>query len=174
MRVRPRPIPKIRRLGLQVSTQPAFGSTMPVKCGKSAYKNAGLDKLATDLSKRVKVYRVQESIVIPLANRSFFGEDSNALTRDGKRFISEIAGDLSCYPDTSVYIQESSDSSTASKYQAEDQAFMIQTALRDDGVDINRLEIDLTTPSRLSKSGKHGNKGVLSERFFELRIVPRT
>lgn len=159
--------------GPQIYAHPASINNLPVTCGKVDYKGAGLDKLATDLAKDTKVYRIQKSIEIRLPEREIFGAEPNALSHNGKQFIAQIAGDLTCYPETLIYIQENSGPSPASIYQAETQAFRVQSALRDEGVDINRLEIDLTTPPQLHQSNKAVDKKVLPASFFELKIIPR-
>jgi len=158
---------------LSISAQPVSESIKSDNFSISGYQNAVFDKLAIDLSKLTKVFRVQESVVIRLPDQKFFNNDPDSLTYNGNQFVSEIADILSCYPDTFVYIQENTDSAVYSKYKAMDQAFQIQTALIRDGIDVNRLEIDLATPVEQRHSIKVGGDRLLPGKYFELSIVPR-
>jgi hypothetical protein len=160
-------------ISLSAAAKSVSRSITSDKCGTPCHQRKDLDTLATDLSKLTDVYRVQESIVIPLPDRKFFDHAADALTYKGKQFISKTADFLSDYPDTYVYIQENATTKAPSEYRAIDQGFLVQTALKKDGVDINRLEVDLSTPPAPQQPEKIGNKRLSPEQFFELRIVPR-
>jgi hypothetical protein len=157
----------------EIQAHPVANNNLPKICGQSEYKGAGLDELATDLGKLARVNRIQKSIDIRIPEQKVFGDTLDALSHKGKQFIAQMAGDLSCYPDSLIYIKENSGSSTASKYQAETKAFRIQTALRRDGIDINRLDIDIaTTPELHQRENSRDKKGTPAD-YFELRIIPR-
>ena len=158
---------------LSISAQPVSETKTSEKCRISGHQNAVFNKLATDLSRYTRVFRVQESVVMKLPDQTFFKNDTGSLTYNGNQFVSELADVLSCYPDAFVYIQENTDSAVSSKYRAMNQAFQIQTALIRDGIDVNRLEIDLTTPVEPHQSIKVGDNRLLPEKYFELRIIPR-
>ena len=160
-------------ISLSANAKSASGTITSERYNAPSQQYKDLDTLAAGLAKLTDVYRVQESIVIRLPDRKFFDPAANALTYDGKQFISKAAGFLSDYPDTFVYIQENSTAAAASEYRAIDQGFLIQTALKKDGVDINRLEIDLSTPPAPQQSARIGHKQVSPEHYFELKIVPR-
>lgn len=159
--------------GPQVPAQTALAGDVTVKCPASQGADTDLDKLATALSSDFEVYRVQESVVVRLAVSTFFDDRSETLTLEGQRLISTISRNLFCYPDTFVYIQQNSGPTTASKLKAEEQAFLIRTALIETGIDVNRIDIDISTPSQARRPVKLGNKEVPPLGFFELIIIPR-
>ena len=102
-----------------------------------------------------------------------FNAGSEAISHKGKLLIRKIAGDLSCYPETLIYIKENYGSSIASKLKAEDQLFLVEATLRDDDIDINRLDVDLSSPSEAQNPLKLGNTKVAPKNYLEFIIVPR-
>ena len=159
--------------GPEIYANPAAKDSIPVECGKEVFKGSSLDNLANELSKIVRLKRIQESIGIRVPRQKIFGNSPNTLSHDGKQFLAHLAGDLSCYPETMIYIEENSGPSSAATYQAEVQAFRVQTAFREDGIDINRLAIDLTAPPDRHLSAKTGDQQNSPASFVELKIIPR-
>ena len=159
--------------GPEIFAHPAAKYSIPVGCGKKDYKDYGLDNLANDLSKIVRVNRIEESIGIRVPEKKIFGNSPNTLSHEGKQFLVHLADDLSCYPETMIYIEENSGSSPAGIYQAEVQAFRVQTVFREDGIDINRLEIDLSAPPDSYLSAKTADQQGSPASFVELKIIPR-
>lgn len=154
--------------------QQVSGDEIKADCGHDVHQHADIDGLAAGLAEHFDVYRVQKSIVVRLSGGAFFGKGpDDALTRNGKNLITKLADDLLCYPDTNVFIQHISGSSAAGKYQAETRVLLMQHALMEKGVDINRLEIALSTPSESPQSIKAGNNRTSISRLIELIIIPR-
>jgi hypothetical protein len=160
-------------MGSLISTQSAAANSVAVKCKNFTNKAAEMDKLATALADYTKVYRVEESIVMRFKEQNFYDLDSEHLTQNGQQFIDKVAADLSCYPDTRVYIQQNVGTSEPSKERAEDQFFLLETALREQGIEIIRIYADLTYPGEARKPIKIGQKKIPPKGYFELIIVPR-
>lgn len=159
--------------GAEIYATPTVKNSPRVECGQKHYQNSGLDNLATELAKITQVNRIQESIDIRIPEQKIFDNVDSTLSRDGKMFLTRLAGDLTCYPDTMIYIEENSSSSPADIYHAEAQLFRVQTLFREDGIDINRLEIDLSAPPDSYLSAKTADQQGSPASFVELKIIPR-
>ena len=89
-----------------IYANPAAKDSIPVECGKEVFKGSSLDNLANELSKIVRLKRIQESIGIRVPRQKIFGNSPNTLSHEGKQFLVHLADDLSCYPETMIYIEE--------------------------------------------------------------------
>lgn len=132
-----------------------------------------LDGLARDLSEVTDVYRTHESITVRLPDEKFFEPSLQKLTSTGNALISDISDILLRYPDTRIYIQSNVAENAPDRSEAMEEALLIQAALRDRGIDINRLEVDVTTPTEPRKPLEVGGRKLEPKRFFELNIIPR-
>jgi hypothetical protein len=159
--------------GAEIYATPTVKNSPRVECGQKHYQNSGLDNLATELAKITQVNRIQESIDIRIPEQKIFDNVDSTLSRDGKMFLTRLAGDLTCYPDTMIYIEENSSSSPADIYHAEAQLFRVQTLFREDGIDINRLDVDLATPPDDQQVVQAGKQQAKPADFVELKIIPR-
>jgi len=164
--------------GEEIYAHPAAKNSLPVECGKEVYKedykDSGLDNLASNLSKIIQVNRIQESIGIRIPEQRIFGDRTSAVSHDGKQLLARLAGDLECYPDTLIYIEENSGSLPASIYHTETQLFRVQTLFRENGIDINRLEVDVaTSPPDVHPGAITGNQQATRTSVIALKIIPR-
>lgn len=156
------------------STEVATDDAVESNAGAEATVDSGtsLDGLARDLAE-VTVYRTHESITVRLPDEKFFEPTLQKLTSTGNALISDISDILLRYPDTRIYIQSNVAENAPDRSEAMEEALLIQAALRDRGIDINRLEVDITTPAEPRKPLEVGGRKLEPKRFFELNIIPR-
>lgn len=166
-------------VGLTMPSLPAAaatgsgGSNAP---GSKAQQLSDLDRLAGELSEFIPAHRLHGSVLVQLSDNEVFSsprKDPDRLSPEGRKLVSKMAKVLARYPGTFIYVQENVSAAADSRRRAVDQALLIQDALLSEGIDIARLEIDVTTPAEPRGKAKIDGRTLRPRRFMELRIVPR-
>lgn len=151
----------------------AGGSDAP---GSKAQQLSDLDRLAGELSEFVPAHRLHGSILVQLSDSEFFSSpltNPDRLSSGGRKLVARMAKVLARYPGTFIYIQENVSAAVDNRRRAVDQALLIQDVLLSEGIDIARLEIDVTTPAEPRRKEEIEGRTLRPRRFMELRIIPR-
>jgi len=136
-----------------------------------------LDDLATSLAKYRDVYRIGESVIVPLPDSHLFRANNNALVSDkGATLLSKISKSLREHPDTRVYIQEyvpAGNTRIQSREKAMDQAYILRSELINRLVPANRLVVNISQrQTQQNTSGATPPETSATEHRFDLHIIP--
>jgi len=169
---------------LAVCADHAAANQQAATAGKPGTENGSgeavseMDKLANALTEYCDVYRIEESIIVPLtAGKLFHPDNSDNFSLKGKTLLARISVTLRKYPDNRIYIQEYLPKGNAvrqTKRHAMDRAYVIRSKLINLNIPRKRLIVDLqstTSPPAKMKPQPQTEKVSLRPQFA-LHIIP--
>jgi outer membrane protein OmpA-like peptidoglycan-associated protein len=159
----------------QAGTETAESSLKEPTIGREEKARVELDDLATSLAKYRDVFRIGESVIVPLPDSHLFrANNSSIVSNKGATLLSQISESLRKYPDTRVYIQEyvpAGNTKVQSREQAMDQAYILRSELINRLIPPNRLVVDISQRQSAQGNNAPPDTGALEHRF-DLHIIP--
>lgn len=140
-----------------------------------------MDQLANDMTQYREVYRVGESVILPLPDQTLFREPGSVvISNEGGTLLTRIGEILRQYPDTQVFIQEyvpAGEIKVQTRKHAMDQAYIIRSELIGRNIPPQRLVVDIE-PRKPRAQEDGGDQAQapealsLQQHRFDLHIVP--